>query len=50
MVYDLGIQLLDIFEQIHSAGYVYNDLKLNNLMFNFGFDPSESIDDSTKVF
>ena len=28
----LGIQLLNILEQIHNAGYIYNDLKLDNLM------------------
>ena len=30
--------MLNIFEQIHSAGYVYNDLKLDNLLFDFGVD------------
>ena len=37
-IYSLGIQMLNIFEQIHSAGYVYNDLKLDNLLFDFGVD------------
>ena len=31
-ILSLGIQLINILEQIHSAGYVYNDLKLDNLM------------------
>jgi len=33
-IYSLGIQLLNIFEQIHEAGFVYNDLKLDNLMID----------------
>jgi serine/threonine protein kinase len=24
--------LIDIFEQVHSAGYTYNDLKLDNIL------------------
>ena len=36
--YSLGIQLLNIFEQIHEAGFVYNDLKLDNLMIDHKFD------------
>ena len=31
-VYQLGIQLLDIYQEIHSAGYTYNDLKLDNIL------------------
>ena len=31
-VYSLGISILNIFEKIHDAGYIYNDLKLDNLM------------------
>lgn len=34
----LGIQLLNILEQAHSAGCVYNDLKLDNLLFDYGAD------------
>ena len=30
----LGVQLINIFERIHDAGYVFNDLKLDNLMFD----------------
>lgn len=34
-VYQLGIRLLTIFEQIHAAGYTYNDIKLDNLMTDY---------------
>lgn len=34
----LGIQLINILESIHQAGYVYNDLKLDNLMLDYGID------------
>lgn len=34
----LGIQILNILENIHGAGYVFNDLKLENLLFDFGVD------------
>lgn len=32
--YQLGVHILNMLEQIHAAGYVYNDLKLDNLMVN----------------
>ena len=31
----LGIQLLNILEYVHKAGYVYNDLKPDNLMIDY---------------
>jgi serine/threonine protein kinase len=34
MIFDLGCQLLDSFEALHEAGYVYNDLKPENIMVN----------------
>lgn len=37
-IYSLGIQLVNILEQIHSAGFVFNDLKLDNLLFDYGVD------------
>ena len=37
-IYSLAIQLLNIFEQIHEAGFVYNDLKLDNLMVDRNFN------------
>ena len=36
-VLSLGIQLLNIFEQIHDSGFIFNDLKLDNLMVNHNF-------------
>ena len=37
-IYSLGVQLLNILEQIHAAGFVFNDLKLDNLMFDASAD------------
>lgn len=34
-IFSLGIRLIKIFEVIHSAGYVYNDLKLDNIMTGY---------------
>jgi serine/threonine protein kinase len=34
MIFDMGCQLLDAFEALHEAGYVYNDLKPENIMIN----------------
>ena len=34
-VLDLGLQLLYIFEKIHNSGYVFNDLKLDNIMVGY---------------
>ena len=31
-IYQLGIRLIDIFERIHDAGLIYNDLKLDNIL------------------
>ena len=35
-IYYLGLALLQTFEQIHLAGYIYNDLKTDNIMINYG--------------
>lgn len=43
-IYSLGIQLLNILEQIHESGYIYNDLKLDNLLIGYNDQlPSEHI-------
>ena len=33
-IFNLGLKLLDILELIHSSGYVYNDLKLENIVID----------------
>ena len=35
-VFHLGIQLLDILEMIHNTGFIYNDLKLDNILIGYG--------------
>lgn len=37
-IYSLGIQMINILEQIHQAGFVFNDLKLDNLLFDMDAD------------
>ena len=37
-VCSLGIQLVSILEQVHTAGFVYNDLKLDNLLLDADTD------------
>lgn len=34
-IYHLGMACLDLLEQIHAAGYIYNDLKLDNLLVDY---------------
>lgn len=34
-IFSLGIRLINLLEQVHSAGYTYNDLKLDNLLIGF---------------
>lgn len=58
-IYSLGMQLVTIMEQIHSTGFVYNDLQLDNLMMDYDCnidyfslvskDPTESIFDMYNV-
>ena len=31
-IFKLGLDLLDVIEKIHVAGYVFNDLKLDNVL------------------
>lgn len=49
-ILSLGIQLLNIYEQIHIAGYVYNNLKFENLAFDSSFDPNKIQDASRDIF
>jgi serine/threonine protein kinase len=35
-ILDLAQRLLSVFKEIHSAGYAYNDLKLDNIMVGYG--------------
>ena len=37
-IYSLGLQVLDILELVHKAGLVFNDLKLDNLLLDYGVD------------
>ena len=34
-VFSLGFKLINIFEQVHAAGHVYNDLKLDNVLIAY---------------
>ena len=34
-VFEIGLKIIDILEAIHESGYVYNDLKLQNIMLNY---------------
>lgn len=44
-VCQLGIQLITKFQQIHSMGLVYNDLKLDNVLVGDQFNSAESLGD-----
>lgn len=51
-LYDLGSNLLDLLEVIHGAGYVYNDISPNKVVFPFNksFKPNLKIDKSKSIF
>ena len=34
-IYDIGTAMLTTLESVHKAGYVFNDLKLDNLMVGY---------------
>ena len=46
----LTTQLIDIFKVIHEAGYVFNDLKLDNLLLDFGIDIHKNNDSTENIF
>jgi len=46
-VASLGLSILDCLEKVHNAGFVYNDLKLDNIMIGFGQKlPEKYVDDN----
>ena len=43
----LGIKVLDILEMVHNSGYIYGDLKLDNILAGHGENlPTGSVDNS----
>lgn len=34
-VFSLGFKLINIIEQVHAAGYIYNDIKLDNVLLAY---------------
>jgi len=47
-VASLGLSLLDCLEKVHKAGFVFNDLKLDNIMIGFGQKlPEKYLDDNS---
>ena len=42
-IYQIGIQMLEIFEKIHYSGFTYNDLKLDNIMIGDQFNSISSL-------
>ena len=49
-IYSLGIQLINILERVHATGYVYNDLKLDNLLLDFGKNYKHLLSDTEDIF
>ena len=49
-IYSLGIQLLNILEQVYSAGFIFNDLKLDNLLIDFETDIEQFEKADTNLF
>jgi serine/threonine protein kinase len=42
-VLDLGLAILQMFESIHASGYIFNDLKPDNLLVGFQNLMSETV-------
>lgn len=40
----MALRLIDILESIHEAGYIYNDLKLHNILVDYNASPDTSRD------
>ena len=57
-VYSLGIKILTLLECVHETGFVFNDLKLDNLMIGYSDElpvgkplaPGVTISESTDIF
>ena len=41
---------MNILEQVHGAGYVFNDLKLDNLMLDFDADVDYMVNSEDDIF
>ena len=50
-IFNMGQKLLDIFELIHNSGYVYNDLKLENIVIDINEKlPRQSQNPNDNIF
>ena len=52
-IYSLAIKMITLLECVHKMGMVFNDLKLDNLMVDYGDQlpvDSKNIENSTDVF
>ena len=43
-ILDIGLRLIRFFQKVHYAGYVYNDLKPDNIMLAYGEKPPKQAD------
>jgi serine/threonine protein kinase len=45
----IGLAAIDMLQSVHAAGYIYNDLKLDNLMTGYkdAFSPEKDLQDSS---